>query len=322
MKHAMIQLIALVPVMLLSPACDNAKSSSSTTLPAAGEKLTVAVSIQPQIYFVQRIGGDRVDVHSVLSPGQSHGAFDPSGRQMERLKQAKAFFRIGVAFESVLIAKLRDMSPTVEVIDTRDGIQLLHLSEHHHDAAPGESHDHAVGTAENGHVCGDNELDPHIWLDPDLVRVQAKMICAGLKQIAPQYSDEFNRNLVSFDAELVAMDARFMAIFKPFKGRAVLVFHPSFAYFCKRYGLKQLVIESEGKEPGPRRLSELIQAAKAADAKVVFSQAEYSSKSAEAIAEAIGGRLVLVAPQSPEWAANLETMARLLADSFASGRAD
>lgn len=297
--------ITLLSVLIASVQCDSSKSSTSQ--PASTAALRLSVAIQPQVYFVKRIGGDRVSVSSVLSPGQSHGAFDPSPKQMALLAGSRVLFRIGVGFEGPLLRKLAEISPNTEIVDTREGIELLRLAEHSHDEGHGHDEDH---------VCGDSELDPHIWLDPVLVKTQARTICATLSRLEPEHADEFRKNLAAFDAELDELDARIAEKLSPFRGKTLLVFHPSFGYFCRRYGLSQLVIETEGKEPGPRRISDLIESARKVEAKVVFAQEEYSSAGAQAVAEAIGGRVVRLAPMSADWASNLLHMAEAMAAAF------
>lgn len=294
----------LVVMAAMSARCDSAKRGESPE----GERLAVAVSIPPQLYFVERIGGEFVAAQSVLSPGQSHGAFDPSAKQIAALAQARAFFRVGVASELSLLKKLKEVSPKIEIVDTRQGIALMHMAEH--------AHGDTDGHGEPGHVCGDNELDPHIWLDPVLVRTQARTICDTLKNLDPAHAAHFEQNLRILDDELTALDAKLRELLSPFQGRTILVFHPSFTYFCSRYGLVQVAIETEGKEPGARRMGELIEQARAAGVRVVFSQAEYSSAGAEAVAQAIGAKVIRVSPYSSNWAENMMAMGRAMADSL------
>ncbi len=290
-------------MLLGAAACDSPAPSSDDD----NDRLRVAVSIQPQVFFAKQIGGDRVLVHSLLSPGQSHGAFDPSPKQVAEIARARAFFRIGVAFEGPLIERLRDVAPGLEVVDTREGIELLHIEghEHHHDE-------------HTDHVCGDGELDPHVWLDPILVQSQARTMAASLSRLDPGHAAEYERNLARFLAELDRIDAQVRDVLAPHRGRAFLVFHPSFAYYCRRYGLEQVVIETGGKEPSPRRLAELIQQARTVGTKTVFAQEEYSAGSAQAVAEAIGGQVVRLAPMSSDWQNNLLQMTQAIAAALAA----
>ncbi len=296
--------------------CDS-KPKPQARLPSGSDRevLRVTVSIQPMTYFVTRIGGNHVDVRSILSPGQSHGAFDPSPKQVAALAQSKALFRIGVAFEGPLLRKAADVCPDLQIIDIRAGIPLLHLASHTlGPITPDGDHEHDHD--DPNHICGEGELDPHIWLDPVLVKTLAATIRDALKRLAPGHGHDFDHNLSVFEADLDDLHARLTALLAPHRGRSVLVFHPSLGYFCERYGLEQIVIETEGKEPGPRRLGELIRTARQRGARVVFSQIEYSAAGAQAVAEAIGAKVVRLDPQSADWMSNLDSMAQSIAASF------
>ena len=131
--------------------------------------------------------------------------------------------------------------------------------------------------------------DPHIWLNPLLVKTQARTICDALVELDPQHAADYRKNLAAFEADLDRVHAEIAATLAPLKGRELFVFHPAFGYFADAYGLKQVPVEIEGKEPTAKQLAELIARAKADHVKVIFVQPQFSRKSAEAIAQAIGG---------------------------------
>jgi zinc transport system substrate-binding protein len=93
-----------------------------------------------------------------------------------------------------------------------------------------------------------------------------------------------------------------------------MVFHPAWGYFAHAYGLKQVPIEIEGKEPKPAQLKELIQHTRKNDIKAVFVQPQFSTKSAELVAREIGGQVAFADPLAEDWIANL----RQAADKFQS----
>ena len=110
----------------------------------------------PQKYFVQRVGGDLVQVQVMVPPGRSPAIYDPTPKQMAELSQAKAYFRIGVPFENAFLPKLRANYPRMKVVDTTKGVKFRYL--HHEDGHEHEKtghHQHAKGSP-----------DPHIWLKP------------------------------------------------------------------------------------------------------------------------------------------------------------
>jgi zinc transport system substrate-binding protein len=95
-----------------------------------------------------------------------------------------------------------------------------------------------------------------------------------------------------------------------------MVFHPSWGTFAHTYGLKQVPIEVEGKSPKPAKLKELIQRARSSRIKVIFVQPQFSSKSAQQLSKAIGGRVAVVDPLAQDWANNLRQVAEEFNNAF------
>jgi zinc transport system substrate-binding protein len=253
----------------------------------------VFVSILPQAYVVERVGGQLVDVDVLVGPGQSPATYEPTPKQMAALSESSAYFRIGVPFEEALLAKLQRSCPDLNVVDTRKGIELRPMVAEGHGAK-----------------------DPHVWLDPRLVKEQARNIAAELERLDPWHAAEYRGNLRAFEEDLDALDRRIAAMLEPLKNRPFLVFHPSYGYFANAYGLKQVAVETEGKEPGVKRLGELIQLAKRERVTTIFVQPEFSSTNAEVIAEAIGGKVVPLDPLARDYMVNLEQMARRIRDAL------
>ena len=270
---------------------------------AARDKLQVAVSILPEAYFVERIGGDRVDVEVLVGPGQSPHSYDLTPRQLDRLSHAKAYFRIGVDFELALLPRIEQMFKDLKVVDLRTGVPLRSLT------ADGAEADHD----EPGHRHHENaaagQADPHIWLNPLLVKTQAQTICNTLAGLDPSQAEQYRQNLAAFDADLDRIHAKITATLAPLQKREVFVFHPAFGYFTDAYGLKQVPVEIEGKEPTAKQLAVLIARAKAAGVKVIFVQPQFPVKSAEAVAQAIGGAVVPMDDLARDYLKNLEDMA-------------
>ena len=279
----------LAGAMLLA-ACASCRRAPAPPAEPTGKPL-VFVSILPQAEFVQRVGGERVDVAVLLPPGQSPATYEPSPRQMTKLGRAQVYFRIGVPFERALLRKIASAMPKLNIVDTSQGIKLRRM-------AAGHDHEHGAGAA-----------DPHTWLDPKLVKIQAGTIAHALTALAPAHAAEFERNLQSFQAELDRLDAKIAATLAPLRGRELFVFHPAYGYFADAYGLKQVAVELEGKEPSARALGALIERAKARGVKVMFVQPQFSSKAAATVARAIGGAVVPMDPLARDYESNLESMA-------------
>jgi zinc transport system substrate-binding protein len=256
---------------------------------------TVVVSILPQRDIVQRLAGDRVTVEVLVRPGASPATYSPTPQQVARLVDARLWIRIGVLFESAFAPRLHDLAPDLDVVDGRKAIEL----------EPAESgHDHGGG------------IDPHLWLDPERLAGHAGVVCDALCRLLPESCPDFRSRLDELDNELAALDRRIGLKLAPFAGRAIFVFHPAYGYFTRRYHLTQVAVETEGGEPSARRLAELVDAARRDHITTVFVQPQYAGRGAQALAEALGGRVVEIDPLAPDVVANLDRIADRIATSF------
>jgi zinc transport system substrate-binding protein len=282
---------------------------------SAAGRLLVFVSILPQQYFVQQIGGDHVEVQVMVPPGASPATYEPSPRQMVGLAKARLYFAIGVPFEAAWMDKIAAASPALTVVHTDRGIRKRPMAAHTHDedGAPP-----AAARPENGnreHPAGDvprqthGTPDPHIWLSPPLVERQADTIMAALMAADPAHAGDYARNGRRFRAAVEALDRDLQGILASMKGRRFMVFHPSWGYFADAYGLEQVPIEVEGKDPKPAQLQALIEEARARHIRVIFAQPQFSRRSAALVASEIGGQVVLVDPLAPNWMDNLKQVA-------------
>jgi zinc transport system substrate-binding protein len=288
MKKSMVFFIVLISVFV---------SLVAGRVQGQETKLTVFVSILPQAFFLERIGGKHVDVSVFVGEGQSPHTYEPTPRQMAKLASAKAYFAIGVPFEKSVLRKIRQSRKTLVIVETQKGIARRTLAGHDHDH--GEGHE----------AKGRGTTDPHIWMDPKLVKIQAKNICDALCRLDPVHRGDYTENLKTFQADLDRVDARISHSLAPFRGRRMYVFHPAFGYFADSYGLVQTPVEIEGKEPGARQLASLIERAKKDRVKVIFVQPQFSMKSAEIIAKGIGGVVVPMNPLERDYLTNLEKIA-------------
>ena len=264
----------------------------------------VFVSIAPQKYFVERVGGQLVHVSVMVPPGASPHVYEPKPDQMRTLAQAEVYFALGVEFEKPLLPKVAGLHPELLIIHTDAGIEKLPMipHHHHHENDPGKSHNH------DHHHHG--ALDNHIWLSPDLVRIQARHILEALIALDGAHAPVYEANFKAFMADLDALDADIRQTLAEKQGMAFLVFHPAWGYFARHYGLEQIPVELEGKEPKAQDLQHLIQRAKAGGIRVVFVSPQFSTRSAETIASAIGGQTIAINPLAENWMENMRTVAK------------
>ncbi len=275
----------------------------------AKSPIKVHVSILPQKYFVERIGGDRVRVDVLVKPGKSPATYSPTPAQIQKLTSSDLFFRIGVPFENGILQKIESIC-RAKIVDTRQGIVFRKMDNRH---PVNEDHDHETKTRDHKNLFGN---DPHIWMSPVIVKTQAHTIFKVLSHIDPEGKDEYKRNCELFVKDLDDLNNRLKMAFKDLKGKSLLVFHPSFGYFTDAYGLKQVSVETMGKAPKGKALSKIIKSAKEQKIRVVFVQAQFDGNTARKIASAIKGAVVSIDPLAYDYLANLENIALTIVETL------
>ena len=279
-------------------------------LNASTQELTV--NILPQKYFVEKIVKDKFTINVMVKPGASPHNFEPKPSQMKSLVASKVYFLIGDATEKNWIEKFKQNAKNTLFVDTTIGFEKIEMAKHEHEEVA--QHDHKKDEKDEEH--DHSGLDPHIWLDPVLVKIQAKNIYEAMIKIDSANSDFYKTNYEEFLKELETLDSNIKTILAPHKDKAFMVFHPSWGYFAKRYDLEQISIEIEGKEPKPNELVELIEESKKHDIKIVFVSPQFSQKSAQAISKNIGANVVAIDPLSDNWYENLQKVANEIANSY------
>lgn len=266
-------------------------------------KLSVFTSILPQKFFVSQLAGDLADVEVLVGPDMSPHTYEPLPQQMSRLSKARLFFTIGVPFEKALEKRLADVCPNLKIVATTSGINFRQM----------ESYDHRHTDA-----CthGEGQPDPHVWLDPDQVIIQAGNMAIALKEAIPEAATTIDARLASFTSRIKLLSEELTTTLAPVKGQTMLVFHPAFGYFARRFGLIQQSIEIEGKEPGPRQLVELIRKCRAEGIHIIFVQKQFPVVAARTIAEAIDGAVVQIDPLAEDYFANLKSIAETVAGAI------
>ena len=271
-------------------------------------KPEITVNILPQKYFVEKIVKDKFEINVMVKPGSSPHNYEPKPSQMKSLVNSKAYFLVGDPFEQAWMDKFKQNAKNTLFVDTTKGIEKIQMQEHdHHDEATVDAkhdeHDHSG-------------LDPHVWLDPLLVKIQAKNIYEAMVEIDSHNSDFYKTNYEEFIKELDTLDENIKTILSPYKDKAFMVFHPSWGYFAKRYDLEQISIEIEGKEPKPNELVELIEEAKKHDIKIVFVAPQFSQKSAKTISKNINANVIAIDPISGNWKESMLDTANQIANSY------
>ena len=249
--------------------------------------IKVAVSIVPQEYFVERIGGDKVSVSVMVPPGFSPATYEPKPSQIEELSTTQVYIRIRVPFEDAWVERIAAANENMLIVDQSEGIERI------------------GGT------------DPHIWLSPGLVKIQAQTICDVLVKIDPANESFYRANLDAFQADLDELDASIREKLSGLESRKFMVFHPAWSYFARDYDLEMIPIQFEGSEPSAAEMAALIRTAQENNIKVIFAQPEFSTQSAETIADEIGGEVLPISVLAPDWMDNLQRVADTFAEVLA-----
>jgi zinc transport system substrate-binding protein len=248
----------------------------------AADPIPVFVSIAPQQYIVQQIGAERVAVQVLVPPGADAHTYEPKPGQMAALAKSRLYFSIGISFEKVWLPRIAAASPGMKIVAGDQGIEKLPMAHRGYDDAPGHHPGH-----------DDETLDPHIWLSPPLIRTMAATIRDTLAEVEPAHAARFEQNYQRFARQLDDLDRQIRALLTDKQGTRFIAFHPSWGYFAHTYGLVQIPIEVEGKEPKPAQMRHLIQEALEMKITVIFTQPQFSTRSAQVIADAIGGRVIM-----------------------------
>lgn len=253
----------------------------------------MVVSILPEKTFVEKIAKDLVDVTVMVQPGTSPHSYEPKASQMIAISKAQLYFSIGVEFEDAWLNRFASQNAHLKFIKLDSNIPKLQMgAEHHHH----------------------NGLDPHIWTSPKNVSIMAHTIYKALVALDPAHQKFYKANLNDFIEEIRQTDKKIKEKLKALPPKSkFMVFHPSWGYFAKEYNLIQIAVEVQGKKPKPKEMIAIIKEVKKEHVRVIFTQPEFSTKSAQIIAHEAHISVEKISPLNPNWSHNLLTMAKEIA---------
>lgn len=267
---------------------------------ANAEKIGIFTTAPPQKYLAERIGGERVLVSSLVPPGADAHSFEPRPAHMALLAESDLYFSLGglSAFEDARLPGIAALNPELRIVDLGRGIARLH-EKHGHDEKP-HGHDHGQG-------------DPHLWTSPRLAAEQAKIICAELAALDPAGAAFYAENLARFLDDSARLDAFFRSLFAGREGMRFLVFHPAWGYFARDYGLVQLAVEVDGKEPRAADLARLITLIRTEGIPFLLVSPQSPQRSARILAAESGIRLITADPLAENWLENMRAAGQAIA---------
>lgn len=281
--------LAACALLLLTVGCGGKSTADAPT---------ISVSMPMQQTLVHAIAGDGLRVNTLLPPGTDPETFDPSVQTLSELSRSKAYLTLGTpGFEQNLMAKAKESFPGVEVIDVAKGISIIDGT-------------HA------GH-----EADPHITSSVRNAALIAANITEALCRLYPDSAAAYRKAGAREQQRLRQLDDSIARVLSRVPGTSFVVMHPSLSYFARDYGLRQIAMESEGKEASPRELQQRMEAARQAGARVLIHDRDHASARAEELARQMGLRLVPVALNGPDWQSELLNAARAIAEAGAANPA-
>ena len=260
------------------------------------KKRVLTVSIEPVRYLAEQIGGDLFQVNCMVPQGSSPETYEPTPRQMLDVVGSEAYLRVGpIEFEQVWLPRLRENAPHMEVVDLSEGVEFIYTTHSH------GNHRH------------EGVSDPHIWTSPANVRLMAHNLYRALCRLAPEDSSAIFRRWQRLDSVVVETDRRIRTMLSsPEASKIFMLYHPSLGYFARDYGLCSYCLEEDGKEPSPSRLKTVTDEALHHGIKVIFIQRGFDKRSAEAVAHAVGARVVEIDPLGYDWPAVMIRIAEAL----------
>lgn len=278
--------IALVAACILSAGCASKKESST--------KLKVVATIPVLADWVREVGGSRVKVTTLLSPGASPHTFEPLPSQARDVSEADFVCSIGLDIDRWL-APMLSANSRMLICSKLEGITLIDETEHEQDT-------HS------------REANPHIWLDPQIAKLVVRAISDSLSLLDPEGKSTYTSNALRYIERLDSLDKEILKTTSGFSKKEYVAFHPAWAYFDQRYGLQEIavIMPSAGKEPSPRHLTDVVKAIKKSDVSAVFVEPQFSPKAAEVIAIEAGARVVTLDPLGADNESYIELMEKNL----------
>lgn len=255
----------------------------------------ITVTIEPQRYFAEKIAGGHFTVHTAVPPGQSPETYDPSPHEMVRIAQSRAYLQIGrIGFEQAWAGSIRENNPHVAFFDLSEGVEWI--EDENEDA--------------NGHLHG--HFDPHIWTSTVNAEIIARNVLQALIQLDGAHEAVYRDNYLQLTGEIGATRLTLHGILDTLSCRTFVIYHPALTYFADEFGLTQLAIETEGKEPSAQSMRTLVDRARAAGVRVVFVQQEFDRKHAGQLAAEIHARIVEINPLDKQWDEQMVLIAKAL----------
>jgi zinc transport system substrate-binding protein len=294
---------AALLLLALMLGCDRPQETAAPR-PQSPTRLTVAVSILPEAWLVEQVGGPHVRVVTLVRPGESAELYEPTDAQIQEVMHASVYFPVGMPFENGRTFQAIRDSHRLQIVDLRQGVPLREMVRHSHPGAEAGAHAEAA-----------EGKDPHIWLSPRLLKIEAATMAHALEWIDVEHQETYRQNLAALQKKLDRLDDRVRRKLASLKGKAFFVYHPAWGYFADEYGLRQVPIEIEGKEPSDSELTELQRELRREKARVIFAQPQTPQRAVRAIIQSVESvRMSILDDLDPDPSAAIQRAADEISD--------
>jgi len=250
-----------------------------------GEPIPIVVTIPVLKDFVQQIGGAHVQVLSLLSGLESEHTYSPRPSDIIAVRKARLLVEIGVGLEVWVSALVKNAgSASLRVITTSKGIALIR--DQSRDDGPQASTDPA------------HDGNPHIWLDPENAKIMMRHITEALIKVDPSHAAEYRDNQAAYLRQLDHLQKDLTERLKTLTDRRILVYHPAWPYFARRFGFHIIdeIVTQAGAEPSAHHLQELIGRIRKEGIRVIVSEPQMNQKIPDVLARETGARIVVLSP--------------------------
>jgi zinc transport system substrate-binding protein len=251
-----------------------------------GKKLGVVTTLFPLQEFAVAVGGDRAQVALLLPPGAEPHAWEPKPSDLAKIQKADVFIYIGQAMEPWAVDLLKaSRGDALKIVEASKGLHLLEIKDPHRESSPAHKHGR------------EERIDPHVWMDFSLDGKIIEAIASAFAEKDPANASHFRARAMEYRSRLEALDEKYQIVLARCRHRQIILGgHSAFAYLARRYSLQQVPLYgiSPNAEPTPKRLTEVIQAAKSHGVKFIFFEEMVNPKLARVLAQEAGLQTLVI----------------------------
>jgi zinc transport system substrate-binding protein len=289
---------------------DNHENQENQQTADNSEQILIYTSIYPLYDFAKKIAGDKAKVVNLVPTGAETHDFEPTPKDIIELSKANLFVYNGGGFET-WIEKIIDSVNTnneMTILDTSSYVELLPNEEsgEHHDEQADEQHDdhghddHSKDEDTHGHdeehAHEQGDLDPHVWLDPILAKLQAEAIKDALIEIDQKNAEYYEGNYTQLVNQFDELHVKYHELSENIERRDFVVSHAAFGYIASRYDLNQIAISglSPSNEPSARQLQKIIEFVKENQIQYIMFENLVVPKVAEVVRQEVGADVLVL----------------------------